>query len=114
MPIGIMRDEDAGGGGGDNLPLAEGYGHGDDSYIINLHELEVPVESYYSNYGFTGSGADGEGHWIDVYRNGQYQVAGLDFFESPVNGTGATYFSFSELIPPPSAEEVIAVIVYKL
>lgn len=113
MPIGIMRDDDAGAGNG-NLPLAEGYGHGSDSYIINLHELEVPVESYYSNYGSRESGPDGEGHWIDIYRNGQYQVAGLDFFESPVLGTGATYFSFSELIPPPSAEEVIAVIVYKL
>lgn len=113
MPIGVMRDDDAP-GGGDNLPLAEGYGYGDNSYTINLHELTVPVESYYSNYGLAGSGEEGEGHWLDVYRNGQYQVAGLDFFESPVVGAGASYFTFSELIPPPSSEEVIAVIVYKL
>ena len=111
MPIGIMRDDDAGLG---NLPLAEGYGYGTDSYTINLHDLTVPVESYYSNYGSRSSGPDGEGHWIDVYRNGQYQVAGLDFFESPVVGNGATYFSFSQLIPAPSADEVIVVIVYKL
>jgi len=109
-----MRDDDAGGGGGNNLPLAEGYGYGSGTFIINMHELQVPVESYYSNYGLAGSGEEGEGHWIDVYRNGQYQVAGLDFFECPIIGSGATYFSFSELIPAPSSDEIIAVIVYKL
>ena len=113
MPIGIMRDDDGGTGEG-NLPLAEGYGHGTDSYTVSLHELEVPVESYFSNYGATGSGPDGEGHWIDIYRNGQYQVAGLDFFEEPVAGSGATYFTFSEALPAPSPEEIIVVIVYKL
>jgi len=113
-PIGIMRDDEGGGGGAGNLPLAEGYGHGTNEYMISLHELEVPVESYFSNYGSTGSGASGEGHWIDIYRNGQYQVAGLDFFEDPVMGSGASYITFSESIPAPSPEEVIVVIVYKL
>jgi len=114
MPIGIIRKPTLGGGGGTPLSLAEGYGYGTNSHTINLLELLVPVSSYFSNYGVRSSGVTGEGHWIDIYRNGQYQVAGLDFFESPVRGSGATYFTFSEILPPPSPEEIIVVIIYKL
>lgn len=115
MPVGVIRGEGLGGsGGGGSRPLAEGYGYGTGSYTVNLQSITVPLASYYSNYGSRSSGPSGEGHWIDVYRNGQYQVAGVDFFESPVRGPGATYITFSQNIPAPSSSEVIVFIVYKL
>jgi len=114
MPIGRIRGEGLSGGSNQSRPLAEGYGYGTNSYIVNIQSLTVPVQSYYSNYGSRSSGPSGEGHWIDVYRNGQYQVASVDFFESPIQGPGATYITFSQNIPAPSPSEVIVVIVYKL
>lgn len=113
MPIGIIRGGSLG-AGGSPLSVAEGYGYGTNNRIVNLLALTVPVPSYFSNYGVRNSNTTGEGHWIDIYRNGQYQVAGIDFFESPIKGTGATYFTFSGLLPAPTPDEIIVVIVYKL
>jgi len=113
MPIGIIRGGSLNPGSAP-LSVAEGYGYGTNTRIVNLLDLVVPVPSYFSNYGVSSSSTTGEGHWIDIYRNGQYQVAGVDFFESPVRGTGATYVTFSEVLPAPTPEEIIVVIVYKL
>lgn len=112
MPIGITGQNNDGVPLG--TPLEEGYGSGTGQYLYYLNQMTVPIVSYYSNSGIKSSGQAGEGHWMDIYRNGQYQIAGVDYHESPSRGTGQTFIIWDQAQPAPDKTETIGVIVYRL
>jgi len=110
MPIGIsgLSNQNQ-----PNVPLAEGYGKGTGKFVFFLIDMDIPIPSYYSNAGIKSAGPDGEGHWMNVFRNGARQIAGIDYSESPVRGSGQIFIVWSNNSPPPAIDEMIEIEVFR-